>query len=405
MKLRITQLLKFNILFLVVLSLSLLKPFGILTSGYPWRVVVATISIVSFLICILANRKFSTARKHVCFMILIVLCCLCVGLINGKASAYDTLFSWCPYLFSLLALPILYVLERKTISLERLLTFIVWMTFISYVVRIGISLVEHYTGQLYFKSIYLESAVENWYRNGYLRINPPCFAIIIVPICLYLFFFEDKKKEKIFFVFIVVLAIYYSIFVHASRGMIIYQLAEVIAMFLFKKKRGIKQLLLYLALIISIIIFANSSYFNIFLDFFSKSSTTYGGSNLVRESSYAYALEMFFKNPILGNGIIESNSLVYNLSDTGFLYTITRFGLCSIYFYLVLLINGISAGVAARKNKNNNEAALVYGLIFSVFITGISIDCFYTIFAFSVPFVMAIIVYIGSCSTEKEWYN
>lgn len=73
---------------------------------------------------------------------------------------------------------------------------------LSMLIRTSISLVQKFTGIVLFPTLAMEYAAEGWIRNGWLRVNPPAFSVIIIPILMYLCFEEKVKKKKEKYIFI-----------------------------------------------------------------------------------------------------------------------------------------------------------------------------------------------------------
>ncbi len=80
------------------------------------------------------------------------------------------------------------------------------------------------------------------------------------------------------------------------------------------------------------------------------------------------------------------------LGDIGIMYTCVRFGMLGVVFYLVFFLGGFKAGIENRQ-LNNNLDLLCLGICFSVLCTIINIDIFFAVYAFSVPFCIALFAY------------
>lgn len=63
---------------------------------------------------------------------------------------------------------------------------------LSMLIRTSISLVQKFTGIVLFPTLAMEYATEGWIRNGWLRVNPPAFSVIIIPI---LMIFDVMKRK------------------------------------------------------------------------------------------------------------------------------------------------------------------------------------------------------------------
>ena len=67
-------------------------------------------------------------------------------------------------------------------------------------------------------------------------------------------------------------------------------------------------------------------------------------------------------------------------------------GLGMAVLYIVLFCRGIYVSYKIRK-YNSNLSILVVGMTFLIILTDINIDCFWDIFAFAMPFYVAIVEY------------
>lgn len=410
MRIRIITIAKWMVYFTMVTSLSLLKPLGeimslsIFSFGYAvWWINIVLI-IFSTILVLLKMRK-GLVTGYIWGMVGMVVGTfvlrLTIDLIIGR-NVYKEINAHSLYLYSILAITIYVLLEKKEIKLRELIDMIIVLTLLSFALRTGISLIYTWTGRRVLSSIALECAAKNWIRDGVLRVNPPCFSIIMVPLCIYQIETETKKKKKLYYLTALASTILYSAFVHRARSMTIYQLLELLFIIYILKRNTIGKIIMFLLGCIGVGIFVGSGTLDQLVDIFSANNGLYSFSNSIRFSMYPYYFNMFLKHFWLGCGMLVDNELNYysnigigGLGDVGILRTLVMMGSGMFAFFVVFFIRGYVTGIKTLdKTKAPADRILALGIIFSVMLTVINIDCFYPIFAYAVPFCLAIPEYI-----------
>lgn len=407
MKIKISSLIKWGIYISILVALSLIKPLGelfpILYFDYGNR---TFIIIMAFIMCLLVILSKGLNNRYLIILISYVISLVFIRLLldwgNGR-NVYKEFNANTTYYYIILAVPVFYMLYYKKIKLEQLIDIIIFFTVLSYILRTFISAYYGLFHERILFGISIESATDNWFRNGRLRINPPCFGNIIITLSLYRYF-ATKGKKKIYYVFVIIFALYYSAFIHCSRALVIYQLAEILLILLIKRKSQIERAVLFCFFSISTVAFiVSGAVTKIFVMFTTTNlSETFGYSNASRALTYKYYFKIFLDNFYLGKGFLIKNELLFqagaiagDLSDVGILRTLLQMGIGMLVFYIIFVLRGLSAGMKALKRKtSNNLHILAWGIVFSIMITGVNIDCFYPIYAFSIPFALAIIEYI-----------
>lgn len=404
---------KFIIIFLVLINLSLTKllPNSFLILNHYW------VSILCILLCmllcflymhigIIKQGTSSFIRYFLLYMFFMLAIESVYTVYKYNYSLYDCWTSLARFCFVFFAYPIYCLLINKKWTLDKFIKVIVWCTFFSYLVRIGISYIEGVKGIIIYPSIALECAPVNFYRNGVLRINPPCFGIIFIPLAMYLFYAVNNKIEKLTYLLMIIMAVYYSYTIHAARSALIYNLICIVIMLLVKKRNSGKQLIFVICAFIAVWIICQTSipdkFIRIIASFSVNSDEAY--STLARLNAKDYFYNWFKQNILFGIGALKETDLIVpghygNIADIGFLGNIFRFGLFGMILYILLffryIIVTLKFYITYKNNiKYTNYLILLVGITVSNILFSLNIDCFYEIFAFSVPFSIAIVEYI-----------
>lgn len=302
------------------------------------------------------------------------------------------------YLFVLLSIPIYKLLKKGIWDFDKYIKTLVFLCICGYGIRAIISIVYFFTKKVVLEGIAFDSA-SNFYRYGMIRVNPPCLSLIFLPLCYYLLCREKNKKT---WWGGIILHFLYAFFVYMARSFIIYSTLVLLLMYAFIRTSTLKKLFRYI-IIAGFIIFAiNTTYFENLVNSFSNESNL-AISTLNRMRAYTYAFGVIKSNPYLGSGMVNYN-IVENggsLSDIGFLLSISQMGIPIVLFYVYTFFCGFKAAFNNRL-RNPDYAILAFGSTLSVLIIGVSIDCFFNVFAFSTPFYIAIIMYILQITNKKR---
>lgn len=406
MRIKIDSIIKWIVILAMASALSLFKPLGVVAPIFYFEYAVRwSIVLLAIVTCVLLIYKKRIKNKYLifisCFVVCMVLARLFLDLIMGR-NVYKELNANSTYFFILFTFPVYYLLKYRIITLNKLLDIIIFLTTLSYILRLYISTYYSFFHQRIFYPISIESASENWFRNGVLRINPPCFGLIIIALCLYQFYTTKKHRRRIYYGVVIILAVYYSAFIHYSRAVLIYQIIELIFLIYIKRKRVLKQIVLNMLMGCVGILLLINGYFDKLLDIFSIQNAEYWFSNTSRMIAYPYYFGMFLNNIWIGTGFLRgdelyfaSNNVTGALSDVGALRSLVQLGAGMLIFYAAFFINGFMTGAKLQiKGNDQNLVILVWGIAISVLLTCINIDCFFPIYVFSVPFCMAITEYI-----------
>lgn len=408
---KVSTLIKWVSIFLMVLNVSLLKVFGILTNSTV--IYEVTVACALVMICLSLYRtgiKKNMLNLMCLIMVITLLFSFLTSMNNGKSFTNVILYS-VKYWMVLLSIPIAYILCSEKWDFKKFLKLIINLTNISYLLRAGISIIHQLTGSVIFETIAREYAAENWIRNGWLRINPPSLAIIFIPISMYLLFQTNRKSERNYYVFSIALSLFYAAVIHGARSVMLYQILEIVFILLMKKKGSKKQMILFVVLAIVSVIIMNSSIAEQFIESFGAEGE-FEGSTTGRLEAIPYYFNLFSENFWTGTGFLDYEERLFEgsvgwtvatLGDVGFLWTLVQLGFGGLLFYIIFVIWGIKVGIKARKIVSDMDI-LVWGIIFSIMLTGINIDLFYGIYAFAAPISLAIISYVDFGSKTKIFY-
>ena len=389
MKIKIKMLPVYAIIFFMILGVGLLKPFtGSLSWGMTDNIIMET-GIFSIVLCAIYLIRYRPKCDMIYAYLLLTLIILIVG-VHTSVMAGKNVYSYD------VRMPV----YKYSYIFEKFLNLIVNVTILSIIIRTIISVTQKFTGVIIFSEIATEYAAEGWIRNGWLRVNPPAFSVIIIPILMYLYFESDEKKRKKYLIY-VAYVIFYSIVINGARSVTIYQIIELIFIILYKRKSTKKKMFLFACIATSCICFINSSGGNNFINSFLIGGDA--GSTTGRVEALAYYTSMIRQHFWTGTGFLsfaerqftgKVGYIVATLGDIGILYSFVQVGVTIIVFYLLYIVRSIYVGQKIKnRDKDSNLYLLVYGNMLAVILTIINIDMFFGIYLLAVPFCIAIVEY------------
>lgn len=299
---------------------------------------------------------------------------------------------------------ILYYLCYDRKNMDKMMKMIVFMTAISFILRYIIQQINISTGVTIFEYIAGEGASENWTRNSILRINPPSFFMLFIPCCYYLLRKTKVKLVKALYCALIIMSIWYYYSVTMSRSVFLYEIVVTCVLFLITKRKGKKGIFFSIVLVIVVIIFVNSPLLDTIGNTVSSifiQTSDYGDTFTPRVYAYEYYRKWMLQNPILGIGGLSNSQLTESLimghiSDIGFAGNIFRYGILGIVlecFFVGRMIH-ITWKICVSKRGDNDNKLLAIGLLLSVILINLNIDCFSTMTAISMPFILGIMEYI-----------
>lgn len=289
------------------------------------------------------------------------------------------------------------MLRNDETYFEKLLKTMAILCAGSFIIRATISLIYVYTGTDILPAIALEGASVGWIRNGILRINPPCIGIIYLPIVFYLYSKEKTIRQRMLYIGMMVLGIWYMTYITQARSLMIYQVCILIFLLMLKNKPNSKKgIVASIVIICCFVTLINSPAAEKLFSSFSEKNAAMGGSTTARFNAIVYFGMKFLKSPFTGIGFLLGTDtrvpIGGDISDIGLLRSIYMLGLGMAVLYIVLFFRGIYVSYKIRK-YDSNLSILVVGMTFLIMLTDINIDCFWDIFAFAMPFYVAIVEY------------
>lgn len=353
-------------------------------------------------ITVLLSLFYSEIRSRmISIEFLIMSIVVAIGLINtSEKYRIDVIFivaSALNYLYFFLALPIYKILRLERIEFRKFLEVLSFLCAGSYVIRGAISLYYVATGVDIFPAIALEGASVGWIRNGVLRINPPCLGLIYLPITFYLYSTSKKIKQRVLYIGMMALGVWYMTYITQARSMMIYQICILILLLMLKNKPNSRKGIVGTALLICVVVYLiNSPATEKLFASFSASNAETGASTVARFNAITYFGTQFLQKPLCGIGLLLGKDtrtpIGGDISDIGLLRSVYMLGVGMILLYLVIFIRGIYVAHKARR-VDSNISLLVLGMTLLVMLTNINIDSFWNIFAFAMPFYIAIVEY------------
>lgn len=411
MKVKTYRAVKILVVLYMILALSLTKvlPLGNLSEDRGIRLIMISLVFILIFLCLYYSLSYTkyilNLNLYILFMYIVEMIYTCVKYKNSFSAFFNSNLR---FLYTFMAGVIFYLLHSKAWTLQHLVNMILILTTASFILRIFISMFYNTTGHLLFSSIALESAAENWVRNNTLRINPPCFSPIYVSLALWMLFINRKRKTL--YLACILLSFFYTMQIHQSRSLLVYQIVTTVITIIVFSKTSFKKMIVIVLLCIAAIIVVNTASFESFLQSFNIQNTSSGGNNTI---SRLYNINYFYnwwkKDMLLGIGGISESDLssglvMGHISDIGFLANIFRFGLLG--FGLLLMIFGRWFWISAKLlSVRREDAALAVSIAISMLMININIDMYFWIFMYSIPFTVGIMeyLYMRNCSHPKSF--
>ena len=164
---------KWFIVLMIIMFSGLLKVFGIGT-----RTAGILCGIFALLTMVYVHSRYNKRRhyyqaaRHAFVMSVLVIIITVIEITYTKYKySFYSLYDWSRsllycLLYVCLSPAIVYMLERKAISLKRLINIIILCTVMSYLIRMFIQFYWTMTGRIIFEDIAYENATTGWIRNG-----------------------------------------------------------------------------------------------------------------------------------------------------------------------------------------------------------------------------------------------
>lgn len=272
--------------------------------------------------------------------------------VNGM-SFRTTVFYSVPYFYAVLTIPVSLLVMNGDLDLKQFFKWIVICSMISYGVRILISWYFGKHGSIIFPSITLGDQPEKWIRNGVLRLNPPVFACVLLPITAYLFSEEKTAWKKWLYIVAAVIPVYFTFKIHQSRAVMVYQVLTLAVLWLSREKTTWKDWTLFAILAVLVL---RTQKFQDFLFSFSLKNTNELATTGVRINAVKYFASESLRSGIFGLGYLDGAVATApgggHITDIGLLQTVYTLGLPGLIYIGLNLFNAMRCLI---KNKLKKE--------------------------------------------------
>ena len=287
-----------------------------------------------------------------------------------------TIFYSVPYFYAVMAVPISLLLINGDLELKQFLKWIVWCSMISYGIRILISWYFGKTGIVIFRSVTLGDEPEKWIRKGVLRLNPPVFASMMLPITAYLFMEEKAAWKKALCVIAAIVPLYFTFKIHQSRAVMVYQGMTLVVLWFSRKKVTWKD---WAVLAVLAALVFRTEKFQEFLFSFSLKNTDEFATTGVRINAMKYFATESLKSGVFGLGYLDGAAATApgwgHITDIGLLQTAYTLGLPGLIYMLLNLANNMNCIFdKIRMKAKNNLMMLQIAAIVSFWMFNLSID-------------------------------
>lgn len=409
MKIKYSSITKFLICILVLMHLCFfLIPLSgtamFSTSYIPKTRMFLFLAIVVFsVIFSIVYTRSDTNRVAKFEMLLLSVCWVraVTGAIQNETAWDDILAMIWPYLYMIIAFPLIGLFCADRWKPEKAAKFLVIATSIDTLAKAFMSFYESKTGiMLWSNLIYGEMG----YRNGLYRINPSALSILVIPLSFWLISKAKNRREKIIFIATILIDVLYAYIIWQARSALLYKTIIIVMMIFLQQTNDKKKVIIAFMIMLGAVILINTPAFNSFVDSFSESNKTYGKSTLARVNAYAYYGALYSKSPFWGIGRLTTNERYAlgggMLEDTGFFYGLVQFGIPMVLFYIFMFFRGIYVSIKLRqKNIADSLLCLSMTLLFIMF--GVNMDPFYA-FALALPFYVSFVEYVRWNNVNEE---
>ena len=344
--------------------------------------------------------KFEVALLGICWARAIV------GASQLGTAWDDTLAMIWPYLYTLIAIPLINLFCAGKWKAQKAAKFLVIVTSIDTLAKAFMSFYESKTGVILWPNLVNG---EMGYRNGLYRIYPSALSILVIPLSFWLISKAKSKREKLTYVITILIDIFYAYIIWQARSALLYKTIIIIMLIFLHQTNDKKKVVIAFIMMIGAVVLINTPVFNTFVDSFSKSNETFGNSTIARVNAYAYYGAMYLKSPFWGVGCLATNERYAPgvaggmLEDTGFFYGVVQLGVPIILFYIAVFFRGIYISIKLRKmNIADSLLCLSMTLLFVMF--GVNMDPFYA-FALALPFYVSFVEYVRWNNVKEDGYE
>lgn len=350
-----------------------------------------------------------TEYKYIVIMMMVLMCSIVltdvVTIAKNQLRITNILTHNLDYMYTFLALPLGILLIEKRWRWESFVDTILGLSLASMVMRYAVSV---YFGRtlIEIECIAMESAWKYWIRNERLRVVPPCFIMLIVPISLYMFIYTKGWIRRCWYFVNLIFASFYIYYVWQSRaGLIcIFVSIAVICLFMIASKKQI-YIKWGIAATGAAVFVLLGGVNRLIMEFSRDDTAQYVGENRGHFNAYNLFWPRFLKTPLLGEGLTETlaewypNGRALWLCDAGIMYSLLPMGVLILVVYFLMFGRGIYTYV--KGYKSNVMAVLALSVTLALIGCEVSMDCFFTPTAYAVPFYIVIVEYIHRQGLSK----
>lgn len=314
------------------------------------------------------------------------------------------------YLYSFLAIPIIYIVEMDN-GIERFMKLLNTITFIIYIVTIIQLLYFNATGSLFFSNY----GSIGYVRNGSLRLDYGAIATVML---LYNFshIYNRKKKKKFSLYVLIALQIVVLFLSGNSRVYILSLLASIGILVLIGDGSNKKKMIAFSAIIAGIVVLFK---YDVIRKLMSSLSITgdYAGSTFARLEAFDYYFKAFLKNPLFaigfagddnyyslihggGNIVFQTVDVSLYYSDVGIVGQLALLGISVINIYIWPFVRFVKEALVSWKRKYA-EYQFLMSLAVLLIVTTPTFIILDNVRMISFPIVIAIFEYYRNSGYKK----
>lgn len=316
-------------------------------------------------------------EKYLCIVFLSLVFISIFTIVKYPLNPLITTYGFaCYYLYSFLAIPIIYIfiVDHGYEKLFRMFNFIAVVMYLVTIIQ-GLAYIK--TGHLLFAYSSLEVSV----RNDKVRLSSGALGFLMIIYNFYMLYNHKKFKSGRIGCFVsIILGLLSIYFTGNSRIMVFTLLVSIVILILLGDGTAKKKIFAILTSFIGIFIIFFSGIIPQFLESFS-SVGEYGGSSIARVGAYKYYWNCFLNNPIFANGfvgdeyyydIVHGASGIYYQTvyvrfyydDVGIAGQLALLGsfIIGIYIWPVLRLFSISYKTTRKRSFSDGKLLLAFAL-------------------------------------------
>lgn len=387
--------------------------FIIYTNKSKW---IGALSVVVGLVCyekhkIILSRYIKFLKKYFIAVIVSIIFISFYTTIKYPLNPLITTYGFASYyLYSFLAIPILYIFSVED-GYENLFGLFNSIAVIMYIITIiqGIAYIK--TGSLFF-SASADLNTGNMIRDGKVRFNSGALAFLMIIYNFYILYnYRNKKNsKKLIPIISIILGLLSIYFTGNSRIMVLTLLASLGILILLGDGSSKKKLIALIVIFAGIFILFGSGMIAKFLDSFSSTGEL-GGSSIARWGAYKYYWECFMKNPIFANGFVGDENyydIVHGASgisyqtvyvrffydDVGIVGQLALLGVSVISIYIWPVFRIIKIAFKTCKNSNFSDGKFIMALACYILCTTPTLIVIDSSRVIAFPIILAVTEYI-----------